>query len=80
MRVTIRKWGHSAAVRIPAALLEASELRVDVEADLREEDGRLVIEAAKSPRYDLSALIARITPENMHDSVSFGDPVGKERI
>ena len=44
MRVLVKKWGNSASVRIPAAVMEAAALSIDQPVDIREEDGRVVIE------------------------------------
>ncbi len=76
MRVTVKKWGNSASVRIPAAVMEAAKLHLDDPVDVREEAGRIVIEPMR--RYDVNALIAGITPENLHAEVSFGRAAGKE--
>jgi antitoxin MazE len=46
--------------------------------DVREESGRIVIEPVPRKEYDLSELLKRITPENLHEEVDFGRPVGKE--
>ena len=46
--------------------------------DVREESGRIVIEPVPCKEYDLSELLKRITPENLHGEVDFGRPVGKE--
>ncbi len=78
MRVNVKKWGNSAAVRLPAAVLEASKVRVDDTVDVRVEDGRIVIELLAEAGYDLDQLLDRITPENLHEPVDVGGPVGKE--
>jgi len=78
MRVVVKKWGNSASVRIPAAIMEAASLRLDDTVDVREEGGRIVIEAVRTRDYDLAQLLAAITPENLHAEVSFGPAVGKE--
>jgi antitoxin MazE len=44
MRVTVKKWGNSASVRIPAAVMEAAHLTLDEVVDIREEGGTIVIE------------------------------------
>ena len=44
MQLTVKKWGNSAAVRIPAAIMEAAHLKLDAAVDVREEDGRIIIE------------------------------------
>ena len=78
MRVIVKKWGNSAAVRIPAAIMAAADLRLDAPVDVREEAGRIVIEPEREREYDLDSLVAGITPDNLHAEVSFGPPVGKE--
>lgn len=78
MRVIVKKWGNSASVRIPAAIMEAANLRLEEIVDMREEDGRIVIEPIRPGNYDLDLLLADITPENLHIEVSFGPAVGKE--
>ncbi|MCL2874750.1 MAG: AbrB/MazE/SpoVT family DNA-binding domain-containing protein [Betaproteobacteria bacterium] len=79
MRVTIKKWGNSASVRIPAPIMLAANLQVDATVDVREESGLVVIEPVVADvGCDLNALIAGITPENLHDEVDFGPAVGGE--
>lgn len=78
MRVTVKKWGNSASVRIPASIMDAAKLQVDATVDVREEGGRIVIEPIKEVDYDLDALVAGITPTNLHSEVDFGPAVGKE--
>ena len=41
MKATVRKWGNSAAVRIPASVMEAVHLDLDEVVDVREEKGRM---------------------------------------
>ena len=78
MQGTVKKWGNSAAVRIPASVLEAAHLRLDQPIDVREEDGRVVIEPLRPVHYDIDALVAGITEENRHDTVDMGPQVGQE--
>jgi antitoxin MazE len=77
VRITLKKWGHSAAVRIPAALMDAAKLELDDPVDVREEGGRIIIEPVRQKRYELAGLLAGITPRNQHHA-DFGRPVGKE--
>ncbi|HEX2891296.1 AbrB/MazE/SpoVT family DNA-binding domain-containing protein [Vineibacter terrae] len=76
MRVIVKKWGNSAAVRIPAAVMAAASLAVDDVVDVREVGGRIVIEPVR--RDELATLVDGITLENLHGDVSFGRAVGKE--
>ena len=78
VRVMIKKWGNSASVRIPASVMAAAALTVDQAVEVREEDGRIIIEPVRAPRYDLDQLLGRMTPETFPDEVDFGPPVGGE--
>lgn len=80
MRVTVKKWGNSAAVRIPVGIMEAAHLSLDDPIDIREEGGRIVIEPIRTNEHDLAQLLAGITPENLHAEASFGAPEGKELL
>ena len=80
MRVTVKKWGNSASVRIPSAVMTAARLSLDETVDVREEGGRIVIEPIRPREYDLAQLLAGITPENLHAEVDFGAPTGKEAL
>jgi antitoxin MazE len=76
--MVVRKWGNSAAVRIPAALLAEAGLEIDQPVDLRSENGRIIIEPARRHRYDLDDLVAGIRPDNRHEAVDIGPPTGRE--
>ena len=78
MRVRIRKWGNSPAVRIPASMMQAARLDLSMVVDVREEAGQIVIEPVRQRTYDLGKLLQGITSENQHEVVDFGPVVGKE--
>ena len=80
MRVIVKKWGNSASVRIPSGTMEAAHLSLNDAVDVRVEDDRIVIEPIRSSGYLIADLLARITAQNIHDEVGFGEPVGKERL
>lgn len=80
MRVIVKKWGNSAAVRIPSGIMQAARLRLDEAVDVREQDGHIVIEPIRAGKVDLAQLLAGITPENLHGGTDFGNPVGKESL
>lgn len=80
MRTVVKKWGNSASVRIPAAIMQAAHLDVDEVVDVREDSGRIVIEPVQRKEYDLTELVKGITRENLHDEADFGRPVGKEAL
>ena len=78
MKATVRKWGNSAAVRIPASVMQATRLDLDEVVEVREEAGRIVIEPIRQKTYELDELLKGITPKNQHEPVDFGLPLGKE--
>lgn len=78
MKVIVKKWGNSAAVRIPASVMEAMSLALDEAVDVRAEEGRIVIEPVKRKDYDLETLLNGITPKNLHACEDTGPAVGRE--
>ena len=75
----LSKWGHSLAVRIPRSMLdrvrwlEGEQLSVTVA-----EDGALVLRSSRR-KYNLSRLVAEISPENRHSETDWGRPEGQEK-
>jgi antitoxin MazE len=80
MRVTVKKWGNSASVRIPAGIMQAARLKLDDAVEIREEAGRIVIEPVLARKYDLAQLLSKITPKNLHRESDFGVSVGQELL
>ncbi len=78
MKATVKKWGNSAAVRIPASVMQAAHLDLDEVVDVREEAGRIVIEPVRQKTYELAKLLKGITPKNRHAAVDFGPAMGNE--
>jgi len=78
MEVIVKKWGNSAAVRIPAAVMATAKLALEQPVDVRAENGRVVIEPIKKTEFDIRELIKGISKENGHAPVDFGKPVGYE--
>ena len=78
MRGVVKKWGNSAAVRIPTSVLEAAQVRLNQPVEVREEGGRIVIEPIHPVVFSIEALVAGMTDENLHRSIDMGQPVGEE--
>lgn len=78
MKAKIGKWGQSAALRIPAAILELTHLGIKDLVNVRVERGSIVIEAVRTKHYDLERLVQRINSKNRHTSLDFGPAAGKE--
>lgn len=80
MRAVVKKWGNSASVRIPASVMAAAGLQLDQAVEVREDNGRVVIEPVEREDYDLAQLLDAITPENTHREIDFGMAVGREML
>lgn len=80
MLVKVRKWGNSASVRIPAALMHSVRLAMDDTVEVREEAGKIVIEPVDRKEFDINELVDAITPANRHRVISFGRPTGRELL
>lgn len=80
MEVSMRQWGNSVGVRIPAGILSELNLTVERRVDIRAEAGKIVIEPIVDNQVTLETLLSKITPSNLHDETDFGRPVGKELL
>ncbi len=83
MRVQIAKWGNSAAVRLPKAVLEQAGLAEGAEVEMTVENGVLVLTAVTSRGPSLSELIRsmdEIGPEGQSDTLDWGPDRGSEII
>ena len=78
MKATVKKWGNSAAVRIPAAVMHAADIHLDDVVEVSEEKGRIVLEPVRSKAYDLEELVNGITSRNLHEPIDFGGAHGRE--
>ena len=74
----ISKWGNSLAVRIPLAIARQASLNDGDFVELAlDRSGSIVLRPARR-KYELSDLVARITPKNRHRETEWGPPYGKE--
>ena len=80
MQVTMRKWGNSIGVRIPAGILTELNLSAEIKVDVRAEAGRIIIEPIIDSQETLEQLLGQITPDNLHSEIDFGESVGKELL
>jgi antitoxin MazE len=74
----VKKWGNSYGIRISQSLLAQLNLQAGGEIEILLENGRLIISPIKSTPYSLDELLSKITPDNLHDEMDFGNSVGKE--
>jgi antitoxin MazE len=78
MKSIVKKWGNSAAARIPASVMEAMHLDLDDVVEISEEKGRIVIEPLRQKSYVLDDLVKGIIAKNRHEALDFGPPQGKK--
>ena len=76
MTVAVKKWGNSLAVRLPKDIAQSLQVDHDSKVDLKVEEGRLIL--TPHQKSDLSCLLDRITPENLHREIDTGEAVGHE--
>ena len=80
MKTKVKKWGNSAAVRIPASVMDGMQLHLDDIVEVREEKGRIVIEPVRQKTYDLNDLLNGITSKNRHEAVELGFPTQRRLV
>ncbi|MEX2263099.1 MAG: antitoxin [Bryobacteraceae bacterium] len=59
----LRKVGGSVMLAVPPALLDILQLRPGAKVDVAVENGRLIVEPQKRPRYTLDELLAQCDPK-----------------
>lgn len=77
--IKLQKWGNSYGIRLPKEMLKALRLRDGSSFFIYCSKQGLRLEPIKKKKdIDIDKLINSITPENLHEIVDWGDPVGKE--
>jgi antitoxin MazE len=85
MKLQIAKWGNSAAIRLPKAVLELLDVEPGSELELTVVGKTLkLVPATAQKRFptlaDLVAEMKRLGPENEPELVDWGPDVGSEVI
>jgi antitoxin MazE len=78
MRIRVKKWGNSLALRIPKSFATEVGLDFDTPVDLSLADGKLVVAPAIEPALTLKHLLAQVTEDNLHREVDTGPAMGNE--
>jgi antitoxin ChpS len=80
----LRKVGGSIMLAVPPALLEILNLRQGAKVGLAVQNGRLVVEPQRRPRYTLEELLAHCNPKSRRSKEERAwvadKPVGGELI
>jgi antitoxin MazE len=80
MNARFSKWGNSIALRIPNSVAKELHVTDGHAAELRVKNGSLIVTPVSKRTYDRDEMIAAITPENLHEKIDSGEPVGNEAI
>lgn len=78
MKIFVRRWGNSLAVRIPKVIAAETGLREGSVVELGLVDRKIVLVPVRVHQYRLEDLLAGISEENLHSEFSTGAPVGNE--
>jgi antitoxin MazE len=78
METTLKKWGNSPSVRIPADVMRRANLKLDQKVEVDVVDGIIQIRPISDDEADLDQMIAGLTPDNIHETVSTGPARGNE--
>jgi antitoxin MazE len=78
MKVIVKKWSNSAAVRILAPDMGAAHIALEQSVEVREEQKPTVIEPVRRKTYILDEMLGGITPMNRHQHIDTVALVGKE--
>lgn len=78
MKVIIKKWGMSAAVRLPAAVMKSANLFINQQVELEVHDGIVTLRPVGRRRRSLDELIAE-TPIFDRRSGWLEKDIGNER-
>lgn len=76
MATTIQKLGEGLGIPISESLARQAGLKAGSPVDLILREGAIIIRPSQSER--LANLLDQMTPENLHDPVDTGPPMGKE--
>lgn len=77
MTVKLKRVAGALTLVIPDEMAATAGMSEDTEVSLSATAAGGVV-AKKKPKYTLAELLAQVTPENRHEFIDSGPPVGKE--
>jgi antitoxin MazE len=78
MRVQVKKWGNSLALRIPKPFAEDVGVSEGMVVDVSVSKGRLVAAPLTSRPVRLAELLRHVTRQNRHGETATGPAMGHE--
>ncbi len=79
MTTTAQKWGGSIGVRIPQSIAKKYGIVNGAKVQISDDGEKITLKPVKD-KPTLEELVAKCTPENSHEEIDFGGPVGRELI
>lgn len=77
MATTAQKWGNSLGIRISKKVADMTGTHVGTTFDISVQDEKIILEPIDKS-LTLEELLAKVTTENPHTEIDFGEPKGKE--
>ena len=78
MQVHLTRWGNSLGLRIPKDLAGRFRLTEGARVNLEASGDHIVM--SMPARYELSEMLAGLTPASMSDAFDWGDDQGREAV
>ena len=78
MITKIQKWGNSLGVRIPKNIVQAEELHDGMQVEIGHAEEGIILRPVKTRKYQLGALLKKVSKKNLHEAVDTGEPQGRE--
>ncbi len=78
MKTAVRRWGNSLALRIPSAFVTKTQISEGSKVEVTLRSGTIVVRPMVRKHYALKDLLKRVTPANLHNSISTGRAAGQE--
>jgi antitoxin MazE len=78
MKTRVQRWGNSLAIRIPKSFAEEIGVEANAPVEMTIEEAALVIKPDRGGRWDLGALLAEVTDENIHSEWETGHATVEE--
>ena len=77
MKTKVQKWGNSLGLRIPKTIAQEARIDDGSSVDIKIEGEKLIIKSLRSS-FNLDDLLAKVTPQNIHEEIDTGQNIGKE--
>ena len=78
MIVKLAKWGNSAAIRLPKAVVEQAKISHGDSLEISVDRAGQIVLNPERPRYTLEQLLGGVTTKNRHAEADWGRRAGKE--